>query len=125
MARPFSDAERSLLLFLAARGEDAVVLRAQIELAQYDKPWFEGSQSFDIRVADGAPLYWSGRDIGGGRQIGPGCSVRVDGSLPYSDSNYIGEAFLWITEGRVSALEYYWVTEEMPTDLPRLEQLGE
>jgi hypothetical protein len=125
MVRSFSDAERSLLLFLAARADDADVLRAQIEVAEYDKPWFEGSQSFDVRVADGAPRYWSGRDIGGGRQIGPGCSVRVDGSLPDSDVNYIGEAFLWIIDGRLNALEYSWVTEEMPTELPRLDQLAD
>ena len=124
MVRPFNDAELALLLHLAARADDADVLRAQIAVAQYDKPWFEGSQSFDIVVVGDVPRYSAGSDIGGGRQILPGCSVRVDGSAPDSDTNYIGEVFLWVIDGLLDSLEYPWVTDEMPTSLPRLDQLA-
>jgi len=51
-------------------------------------------------------------------------SMAIDGSLPDSESNYIGEVFLWLVDGRLSALEYSWVTEDMPTELPRLDQLA-
>jgi len=61
--------------------------------------------------------------IGGGRQIGPGCSVRVDGAVPDSDTNIIREAYSWLQDGRLSAMEYWWVTDEMPDSLPRLDQL--
>ena len=123
MSRPFKDAERGILQRLASRGPGADLLLAQIELAEHDGWWFEGSQSFDISTSIGAPTYLAGRMIGGGRQIGPCCSVLVDGTLPESDTNYIGEAFLWLQDGRLSAMEYSWVTEKMPDSLPRLDQL--
>ena len=124
MSRPFSPREKQLLQHLATQGQNADILMAQIEAARYDGAWFPGSQSFEIATDTDVSPYWSGEDIGGGRQIGPGCTVRVDGSLPDSESNYIGEVFLWIVDGRLSALEYSWVTEDMPTELPRLDQLA-
>ena len=123
MSRPFTDAEREFLQRLASRAADADLLLAQIELAEHDGWWFEGSQSFEISTAIDAPPYFAGQMIGGGRQIGPGCSVRVDGALPNIATNFIGEAFLWLQDGRLSAMEYWWVTDEMPDSLPRLDQL--
>jgi hypothetical protein len=123
MSRPFTDAERGMLQRLASRAPDADLLLAQVDLAEHDGWWFEGSQSFDISTSIDAPLYLAGRMIGGGRQIGPGCSVLVDGSVPVSDTNFIGEALLWLQDGRLSAMEYWWVTDEMPDSLPRLDQL--
>ena len=124
MSRPFSQREKQLLQHLATQGQNADILMAQIQAAQNDAAWFAGSQSFDIVTDTNVPPYWSGEDIGGGRQIGSGCTVRIDGSLPDSETNYIGEVFRWIVDGRLSALEYSWVTEDMPIELPRLEQLA-
>ena len=90
MSRPFTDTERGMLQRLASRAPDAGLLLAQIELAEHDGWWFEGSQSFDISTSIDAPSYPAGRMIGGGRQIGPGCSVLVDGAVPVSDTNFIG-----------------------------------
>lgn len=125
MSRPFSDAERALLQRLASAAPDAGLLLAQIALAEHDGWWFEGSQSFSIATPDHAPQYFAGRLLSDGQQIGPGCSVRVDGAKPDSDANYIGEIFLWLRDGRLTAMEYYWVTDEMPDSLPRLDQLAD
>lgn len=123
--RPFTDDERALLFFLANRAADGETLRRQVEVALYDRPWFEGSQSFDIHVPEDSPRYWAGKAAGPGTQIVPGCSVRLDSTRPVSVTNYIGEVFLWVQDGRLDSLEYTWVTDEMPTELPRLDQLVE
>jgi hypothetical protein len=39
------------------------------------------------------------------------------------DGNPIGGMMLWITNGRLSALEYWWVTDEPPSELPKLHQI--
>jgi hypothetical protein len=123
MSRPFTEVERRILQRLVSGAPDAELLLAQIDVAEHDGWWFEGSQSLDISTPVDAPPYAAGRMLSGGRQIGPGCSVLADGSLPSSDSNFIGEAFLWLQDGRLSAMEYWWVTDEMPDALPRLDQL--
>jgi hypothetical protein len=54
----------------------------------------------------------------------PGAAELPDGPVPVAaqvidpDGAYLGELLLWVADGRMSALEYSWVTDEPPTHLP-------
>jgi hypothetical protein len=130
--RPLTPTERTLVEFLLRNDHDpgAETLLAQLETARYAGPWFEGSQSFDIEVPAGAPLdptldSWKGGPgpfMSDGRRIGPGAIVYMP-ERPHTDEYSIGEIFLWIENGRMSALEYPWWTDEMPDRLPGVNQL--
>lgn len=120
MTRSFTARERELLLYLVA---DNAVLRAQVDAATLVAVWFEGSQSFDIDVRDGAPLDPTPPTMSDGRRVGPGCLVYALGQ-PHEDENYEGEIFLWIIDGKIDSLEYPWVTDEMPDHLPAMSQLS-
>lgn len=48
----------------------------------------------------------------------PGCAwVRS------ADGETIGTMIVWIERGYISALEYGWMTDEPPTELPAVEQI--
>ena len=121
MPRKLSEQERSLLLHLTEGKPDVAVLRAQIDAAEYVEPWFEGSQSFEIRVSPSAPGYDAGQHMGEGRQIVAEADVFKGGVR--SDQSYIGGLIVWANDGLLSALEYYWVREDMPTSLPPLDEV--
>jgi hypothetical protein len=38
-----------------------------------------------------------------------------------SDAEVVGTLLVWVEDGRLSALEFGWVTDEMPTSLPSLD----
>jgi hypothetical protein len=122
MTRPFSDAEKRFLIRLTETAEDPEILLAQIEVAKFERPWFEGSQSFYIATDPEAPRYNSGRH-NGPHQTAGGSLVYVDGSAPDSDANFIGEAFLQLTDGLLTGVEYWWTSDEMPSTTPSLDQL--
>jgi hypothetical protein len=51
-------------------------------------------------------------------------TIFADGPFPArafvpSSAEYQGEVIIWISEGRVSGIEYAWVTDTMPTRWPR------
>ncbi len=119
MARAFTPEERTLIDYLLHPAlKDVDQWRAQLRVAQFDAPWFEGSQSFDIVV----PLPPLAADSSSPIE-GAGCAVYRTGAK-HTNRNYVGEVFLWQTNGLLSALEYSWVTEEMPSTLPHISQLG-
>jgi hypothetical protein len=71
-----------------------------------------GSPSIDLEVAVNAPLAPLNDPI-----------LPVD-VLVYDDQDrYLGELIVWLSNGRLSALEYAWVTESMPLSLPPVEML--
>lgn len=107
------------------KAPDAEILRSQIDASEYGEPWFEGSWSFSIVSTDEAPVYPHGESIGGGRAIGPGVGVHEAGVTPHRDENFTGSMFLWLYDGRIGDLEYWWVTDEMPDRLPGLDQLSD
>ncbi|MDB4872815.1 MAG: hypothetical protein JWL97_3819 [Gemmatimonadales bacterium] len=85
-------------------------LRRQISMARMSGEWSpNGSASFDIYVPPGVPQ-----------------SKLVDGPAPIEaqvldvEGRYLGELILWITGGRISALEYAWITDAPPTCLPNV-----
>ena len=117
-ARDFTPHERAVLDFLVRDSvPDAAVLREQIAVARFVKPWFERSSSFDFVVADSAP-----RMIGTGPLVEAGASVYADAE-DRCDTSYVGEIFLWKEDGLANSLEFSWVTDEMPDALPSISHL--
>jgi hypothetical protein len=121
VTRAFTDRERVLLLTLVSGAEQEAAMRAQIQESQYGEAWFGGSQSFTI-VPIGAAS-GSGGESPLGRTPGPCATVLRDGSKPATGTNLIGEVVLWLEGGRLTDLEYWWVTDEMPDALPDPTQL--
>ncbi|MEV6965784.1 hypothetical protein AB0M47_11780 [Hamadaea sp. NPDC051192] len=48
----------------------------------------------------------------------PGCAWVRD-----SDGEPVGTLLVWIDRGYIAALEYGWVTDQLPTELPNVEQI--
>ena len=116
--REFTERERAILDFLVQDSTpDAGIFRAQIAVAKFKKPWFEGSQSFDFVVAEEAPRT-------GGTGPADGTSALVyDHPTDHSDNHFVGEMFMWKKNGLLDSLEFWWVTDEMPSELPPLSHL--
>jgi hypothetical protein len=69
----------------------------------------------------------------------PGLDLSVPGSTPAASrpdglapvradvldarGDYIGELLLWLRDGRLDSVEYAWITDEPPSQLPELAQL--
>lgn len=106
--RAFTPAEREFLSFLL-RGDwpQAEQARAQLASASHSGWWFDGSQSFDIAVDSDLPLV----------QLPDGILAATD-RMVYDDGDCIGGVMLRLTGGRISSLEYYWMTDEPPSQLP-------
>jgi hypothetical protein len=77
-------------------------------LARVVKSWEPaGSPSIDIAVPESAP-----------RAHIPDGPVPVAAHVIDGEGSYLGELLVWVAGGRVSALEYSWVTDEPPDKLP-------
>jgi len=105
--RPLSaDEKRVILRILDSDFDAAAILRQQIEGAFVTRRWIEGLPSIDISVRKTSPAV-------PGRVRSPITRTVIDDS-----GNAIGFVMLWVEEGRISALEYAWVTDDPPTVLP-------
>ena len=49
---------------------------------------------------------------------------RVPVQAVVDGAGYDGGLLLYVDEGRLSCLEYWWVTEDPPNDLPPIEVIG-
>ncbi len=90
----------------------ADVLRAQIPLTSVLGTWVAGSASVNLSVAAEAvpaPL----RD---GPIPGEVWAYAEDGST-------LGTVLLWVVDGVLSAVEYGWVTDDPPAELPPVSSL--
>jgi len=115
LPRALTSKEAALLTHLLRHDRPGFdVLRTQVALARVQRPWFEGSLSFDIVIRDGI--------------------VRADlADGPYADREWswtsdgqpIGFFMVWVEHGQLSALEYAWVSDEMPTTYPGLSEIRE
>lgn len=104
--RPLTVRERSLLeRILSVPFPGAAELREQLTPARAESP--PDAPGFDIVVPDTAR-----------RSPMPGRLVPVDAYVLDENAAYVGELLLWVSEGRLSWLEYAWVTDEPPTELP-------
>jgi hypothetical protein len=107
--RPLSEAELAVLRhILSAPFAGAGQLRQQLAVARVAGNWAPpGSPSIDIFV----PAAGAAADVPDGPA--PVAAQVIDGN-----GNYLGELLLWVTGGRISGLEYSWVTDEVPSRLP-------
>lgn len=58
----------------------------------------------------------------------PAANEFSDGPFPArafvpSSAEYQGEVIIWISQGRVSGVEYAWITDTMPTRWPRPDEV--
>ncbi len=51
-------------------------------------------------------------------------TVPVEAPVRDSNGSLVNGLMIFTTEGRLSALEYWWTTEEMPNAFPESEQIG-
>lgn len=49
--------------------------------------------------------------------------LPVDVRVYDKRGNYLGSLIVWLSNGRLSALEYAWITDTMPPSLPEVEML--
>jgi hypothetical protein len=107
--RPLSDVERRVINHLLSVDFAGVTeLREQLRVARVLGNWKpDGSPSFDIWLPPDVP-----RSIFGGRR------APIEAYVISADESYVGEIMLWLTEGKLSGVEYSWVTDEPPSALP-------
>jgi hypothetical protein len=107
--RPLTDLERHVLAHLLSVNFAGVnELREQVRLARVAHNWKpDGSPSFDIWLPPDVPV--SSFD---------GNQAPIEAHVSAAEDPYIGEMILWINNGKISALEYSWVTDDPPTILP-------
>ena len=114
-SRPFNERELAVLEALLDGGWlGSHELRDQLAHATRGPSWFEGSPSFDIRVD---PTVAGRVDLPQPLQDSTMYAFGIDGGL-------VGWIFLWAEEGYLSALEFAWITDEMPSGLPIPERLA-
>lgn len=108
-ARPVGQLERQIIEhLLSVRFDGVETLREQLRRVSTVRDWTPpGSLSFDIDVPAAAPIYESPRNLA------PISDVVHDDA-----GAVIGEFLLWLEKGRLSALEYAWVSDQPPGRLP-------
>ncbi|MFF7632887.1 hypothetical protein ACFZB9_07005 [Kitasatospora sp. NPDC008050] len=121
--RPLNDSERAVLEhILSADVAGASALRSQLDRTEVVATWGAESVSVDLRVR-------------GPVQHAPQVSrvVPVGAGVYDHSGEYIGDLLVWADSGAtpsepeggatLSGLEYAWVTDEMPTCLPSIDQI--
>ena len=108
-SRPLSEAERDVLLHIFSTPfSGASELRRQVATAMAGETWGPaGSPSFEIVVPPDSP-----------RATLPDGPISAAAQVIDAQGAYLGELLVWVSDGRVSALEYAWVTDEPPVRLP-------
>lgn len=111
VGRPMSDLQRRVIEhLLSAPFDGAAELRHQLTVARVRGNWKpEGSPSFDIAVPANSPK----------ARIGDG-AAPVNAYVTNEEGSYSGELILWIANGKLAGLEYAWVTDSPPRQLPRV-----
>ncbi|WAU81951.1 hypothetical protein O1Q96_20455 [Streptomyces sp. Qhu-G9] len=112
--RPLSDLERTVLEhILSADFAGASALRSQLDRTEVVALWAPGSASVNLRVREPAHHAAMSAEL-----------VPVDAHVHDQSGEYIGELLVWTDRGAtLAALEYSWLTDEMPSSLPRVDQV--
>ncbi|MEU9298846.1 hypothetical protein, partial [Streptomyces sp. NPDC048266] len=107
--RSLNAAERTLLEhILSAEFDGASQLRSQLDRTEVTAVWRPGSVSVDLQVRE--PCEHAAL---------PTALVPVDAHVHDPSGAYVGEILVWTDQGTtLAALEFAWVTYEMPTSLP-------
>ncbi|WOX12806.1 hypothetical protein [Streptomyces sp. N50] len=106
--------ERAVLEhILSADFPGAAELYGQLDRTEVVALWAAGSVSVDLRVTEPMQRAAMATEL-----------VPVDALVHDRSGDYVGELLVWTDEGATLAgLEYAWVTDEMPSALPSVEQL--
>lgn len=112
--RPLNASERAVLEhILSADFFGAAELYGQLDRTEVVALWAAGSVSVDLRVTEPMQRAAMATEL-----------VPVDAHVHDRSGDYVGELLVWTDEGSTLAgLEYAWVTDEMPSALPSVEQL--
>jgi hypothetical protein len=107
--RPLNTDERAVLEhILSADFAGAAQLRSQLDRTEVIAVWGPGSVSVDLRVRE--PCEHAALP-----------EALVPDVAPVHDpcGAYVGEVLVWTDRGAtLAALEFAWITDEMPTSLP-------
>lgn len=111
MARNLEPNERDVLLkMLSTDFDGAVELRDQVSSAvvtgETFPTWLDLQVDGDVRASN----------------LGDG-PIPVSAWACDDAGDEIGTLLVWVTDGRLSAVEYGWVTDGMPTSFPALESV--
>ncbi|WP_393071589.1 hypothetical protein [Streptomyces sp. LN704] len=109
--RPLNADERAVLEhILSAEFVGASQLRSQLDRTEVIAVWGPGSVSVDLQVRE--PCEHAAL---------PEALVPVDGQVHNLSGAYAGEILVWTDRGAtLAALEFAWVTDEMPASLPAI-----
>ncbi|MCB8906932.1 MULTISPECIES: hypothetical protein [unclassified Streptomyces] len=95
---------------LSADFVGAPQLRSQLDRTEVIAVWGPDSVSVDLQVAEPCE-----------RAALPKELVPVDAHVHDTSGAYVGEILVWTDQGAtLAALEFAWVTDEMPTSLPAI-----
>ena len=113
--RNLNDREREVIAHILSVEFDGVAqLRSQLGYATAQESWGpQGSPSFDIDVPPDCEPSSFAENL-----------VPVTADVTDVDGSYEGELLLWVTDGKISALEYAWVTDNMPRQLPDIPSIA-
>ncbi|CAM3799388.1 hypothetical protein NOGI109294_13815 [Nocardiopsis gilva] len=106
--RPLSKLERDVITaLLSVPASWAQELRDQIDSAVVTRAWGSKSPSIDLSV----DVLRSRAEIAEG-------PLPLTATVASDEGELVGELLLWTENGRLSALEYAWYTDEPPESLP-------
>ncbi|MFF9406472.1 hypothetical protein ACF1B0_13250 [Streptomyces anandii] len=107
-ARPLSPLERRILThLLTAEFPGAQELRNQLPETRVMGQWGDESPSVDLEVPAGFPA----------AAIQDGI-IPATGTVTDDSGQLFGELLVWVSGGRLSALEFTWYGDTAPTELP-------
>ncbi|MGW4300449.1 hypothetical protein ACWEHT_11790 [Streptomyces sp. NPDC004646] len=102
--RPLSPLEQRVLVkLLSVEFPGAQELRNQLAQTRVTRTWGSDSPSIDLDVPPGVPA-----------------AAIEDGVIPATGTvtDDSGELLVWVSDGRLSALEFSWYGDTAPTELP-------
>jgi hypothetical protein len=106
--RQLTDLEREVIGHILSVDLPGVTeLRGQLERAEVLREWGNSGPSIDISVPDDCVRSPCVKDF-----------FPVDARVIGGGNVYEGELLLWLKDGRLSALEFAWVTDDAPSSLP-------
>ncbi|WP_225828130.1 hypothetical protein [Streptomyces naphthomycinicus] len=106
--RPLSPLEQRVLAkLLAAEFPGARELRNQLGETRVTRRWGAESPSVDLAVPPGVPPALIEDGI-----------IPATGTVTDDSGGLFGELLVWVSDGRLSALEFSWYGDTAPTELP-------
>ncbi|SFY51730.1 hypothetical protein [Streptomyces sp. F-1] len=99
--------QRVLVKLLSAEFPGAQELRCQLTQTRATRPWGSESPSIDLDVPPGVPE----------AAIEDGIIPAI-GTVTDDSGELFGELLVWVSDGRLSALEFSWYGDTAPMELP-------